>query len=103
MFLLYPLGFYFKVSDAYLSHNLYSSNTAEASICRGPTGSGLCLTAPFFTLDTLNVPLPPEPRLFVQWFELICQPEEKLRIAGINTRLFDRSTTYRPCPMRAGG
>ncbi len=37
---VHPTGFYFGVTDAYLAHNLYSSNTAEASICSSASRSG---------------------------------------------------------------
>ncbi|MGI8807977.1 MAG: hypothetical protein ACR2KK_09080 [Acidimicrobiales bacterium] len=99
VFAVYPLGFYVGASDAYLSHNLYTSNTAEASIC--PSGSaeagGLCFPAFLSTLTTLNVPLPPERRLFVGWFRRTCQPGDQLRIDGISTRLSSRRTMYVAC------
>lgn len=100
-FAVVPAGFYAGVVDAYPSHNLYSSNTAEAFVCtRSITRS--CVPAPFFsTWDDLNVPLPPEDRLFVAWFHKICRPGETLRIEGIWTRLADRATSHVTCPGQA--
>jgi len=101
-FAIYPLGFYVGLSDAYLSHNLYANNTAQASICaRGwVEAGGLCFPAFLSTLETLNVPLPPERRLFVGWFRRTCQPGDQLRIDGIFTRLSPRRTTYVACVGR---
>ena len=49
----------------------------------------------------LNVPLPPEPRLFRAWFSLICTPGQTLVIEGIRTRLTDPpSWTEHACPTR---
>lgn len=94
---LYPVGFYFGTMDAYLAHNLYSSNTAEAAICSSTPRNGPCRTTSFSTWENLNVPLPPENRLFTEWFERICQPDEVLRIDGRWTRLSERSVTLVPC------
>jgi Methylamine utilisation protein MauE len=63
--LIAPLGFYVGVTDAYLAHNLYSSNVARAQT----TGSDTSVTWSAF-----NVPMPPERRLFKQYFKLTCQP-----------------------------
>jgi len=82
LFFIYPLGFYVGHSDAYLSHNLYSSNTAEASLCT-PQPASRCSLAPFPTWDRLHVPLPPERRLFIAFFEKICQPGQSLKIDGV--------------------
>lgn len=97
-FLAYPVGFYAGVTDAYVAHNLYSSNNAEASICSGPPPDGLCFPAFISSWTELKVPLPPERRLFVQWFELVCRPPERLRIDGAFTRLDDRRTDFVDCP-----
>lgn len=66
--LIMPLGFYFGVVDAYMAHNLYSSNVPRAT--RLPP-----------TWNLFNVPFPPEHRLFEQYFHLTCRPGETLRIA----------------------
>ncbi len=97
LFVLYPLGFYAGFSDAYLSHNLYSSNTAEASLCRPQPAAG-CTSSPFSTWAALNVPLPPERRLFIAWFDKICQPGQTLRIDGAWTRLSERGVDQLECP-----
>jgi hypothetical protein len=65
--LIAPLGFYFGVVDAYLAHNLYSSNVPRASN-----------TPPTWSL--FNVPFPPEHRLFEQNFQLTCSPGESLTV-----------------------
>ena len=67
-----PVGFYLGVSDAYLSHNLYSSNTAVAQRCRADVCSPF---QPDGFVD-LNVPVPPELRLFRSWFRSTCTPGE---------------------------
>jgi hypothetical protein len=81
--LAYPALFYVGVVDAYISHNLYTANTASARIC----GDGKCSGAEFDTMDELNVPAPPEPRLFRQTFDLICDSGDVLVITGKRTRL----------------
>jgi hypothetical protein len=62
--LVAPVGFYFGVTDAYLAHNLYSSNIPSASTS-GSLNPGVTWTA-------FNVPLPPEHRLFEQFFYRSC-------------------------------
>ncbi|HLU10856.1 MAG TPA: MauE/DoxX family redox-associated membrane protein [Oceanobacillus sp.] len=65
--LISPVGFYFGMIDAYLAHNLYSSNVPTAS-----------RTPPTWRL--FNVPFPPEHRLFEQHFRLTCNPGDTLTI-----------------------
>jgi hypothetical protein len=101
-FALIPLGFYVGVVDAYLAHNLYTSNTASAAICE--TDTSCSLDAWSDVLTTLNVPFPPEPRLYRAYFDEVCAPGQTLMIAprrtrilvGLNTRL----SVY-PCPSAA--
>lgn len=97
VFLLYPLGFYTGYSDAYLSHNLYSSNTAEASLCTAEIPER-CSPQAFSTWKSLNVLLPPERRLFVAWFDQFCQPGQRLKIDGVWTRLSERRVEHLDCP-----
>jgi hypothetical protein len=66
-----PAGFYVGLTDAYLAHNLYSSNTATA------VSSSL---SPAATWDAFNVPLPPEHRLFAQYFRATCAPGDHMTI-----------------------
>jgi hypothetical protein len=82
--LAYPVLFYVGVGDAYLSHNLYTSNTATAEIC--PSSDDECTNDAFFTWGELNVPFPPEPRLFRQAFDLVCAPGDQLVVIGRQTR-----------------
>jgi uncharacterized membrane protein YphA (DoxX/SURF4 family) len=98
--LAFPALFYAGLADTYLSHNLYTSNAATARICiQGGLG---CASAPFATLATLNVPMPPEPRLYRQWFSLVCRPGTALEITGIQTRLNDPfKTTRQACRRHA--
>jgi hypothetical protein len=88
--LAYPALFYFGAVDAYISHNLYSANTASAKIC----GGGKCSGAVFDMWDELNVPVPPEPRLFRQWFDIVCDPGDVLVITGKRTRLTGKPSIY---------
>src|SRR5205085_1312513 len=69
LLMIAPIGFYFGVTDAYLAHNLYSSNTASAAGAN--VGS---------TWTAFNVPLPPEHRLYEQYFRLTCSPGDVLSI-----------------------
>ncbi|HEX2090063.1 MAG TPA: hypothetical protein VHI54_09100 [Actinomycetota bacterium] len=101
LFALYPVGFYFGMSDAYPSHNLYSANTAQAVIVCRPEAPNRCTPAAWYgTVASLNVPFPPERRLYVAWFERICEPGERLRIDGIWTRLNDRQVEFVECARR---
>jgi hypothetical protein len=95
----YPALFYVGIADAYLAHNLYTSNTASAQVC---DVADLCSPAPFDTWDALNVPLPPEPRLYVAWFDEICAPSTTLVVTGPRTRLTDPPTIRRPACPRPG-
>ncbi|MDX2162863.1 MAG: hypothetical protein SF162_16215 [bacterium] len=68
--LITPAGFYIGAFDAYLSHNLYSSNTARAE---APVSTQI-------TWTQLNVPLPPEHRLFEQFFQATCRRAQVMLI-----------------------
>ncbi len=96
LFAVYPVGFYLGLTDAYLAHNLYSSNTAVGYVCVSSGQS--CSLSPFSsTWSALNVPLPPEPRLYRAWFAKVCAPGEQLRIDAISTRLTDPGSTVTTC------
>ena len=88
-----PAGFYAGVSDAYLSHNLYTSNTAQALRC---TDTGC---APFGTeaYSALNVPLPPETRIYAAWFRLVCNAGETLEVTRPRTRITGEVSSRRSC------
>jgi hypothetical protein len=97
--LVYPAGFYLGITDAYLGHNLYSANTRTGSICPAPIGEFVpkCGETSFTsTWNTLNVPLPPEKRLYLAWFEKVCRPGETLRLRGIWTHLAPRTLELQP-------
>ena len=66
-----PAGFYVGITDAYLAHNLYSSNTASATSTSLP---------PSETWIAFKVPLPPEHRLFKQYFHATCGPGDRMVI-----------------------
>ena len=73
-----PLGFYAGVVDAYLSHNLYSSNTAYATVwCPNECQEE---QQPSYTWQALNVPFPPEHRLFEDYFARTCQSGDEMTI-----------------------
>jgi hypothetical protein len=76
--LISPLGFYVGITDAYLAHNLYSSNTANATVACG--GSCPPYRQPDSTWDAFNVPLPPEHRIFKTFFAESCDPGDVLTI-----------------------
>lgn len=106
LLLVAPAGFYVGITDAYLAHNLYSANTETASICPASIGQFVpkCSETSFTsTWNTLNVPLPPEKRLYIAWFEKVCRPGETLRLRGIWTHLAPRTLEFQPCkPDEAG-
>jgi hypothetical protein len=102
-FLVVPAGFYAGVVDAYLAHNLYTSNTAGAVICKPDTS---CVPGPWSeTFTTLNVPLPPEPRLYRDYFEEVCAPGDTLVVSPRRTRILfgvnSASSTY-ACTTASG-
>ncbi len=69
--LLSPAGYYFGMMDAYLAHNLYSSNIPFALSTSLDTN---------MTWKVLNVPLPPEHRLFEEYFRLTCKAGDVMTI-----------------------
>jgi hypothetical protein len=92
-----PALFYAGFSDAYLSHNLYTSNTARAQVC-----ATTCTDPTADAYAALNVPLPPEKRLYRAVFNATCSPDMRLTVTGPATVFSDppRRTTY-ACPRRA--
>jgi hypothetical protein len=52
-------------------------------VCAG--GGEKCSTTLFDTWDAFNAPMPPEPRLYRQMFELRCHRGDVLVISGIKT------------------
>jgi hypothetical protein len=99
---LYPLGFYLGVTDAYLSHHLYSDAIARA-FCEPQS----CRSARFGdTWVAFDVYIPPEPRLYRQYFLSQCKPGERLTIVPRQTKiLFGRNSTITTlrCPRDAVG
>jgi hypothetical protein len=77
--LISPIGYYFGLVDAFLAHCVYSNNVPEARVIvpgsDPPTEVFLANLA-----DELNVGLPPVPRLYEQYFEIVGQPGERLVI-----------------------
>lgn len=98
-FALFPLGFYAGIVDAYLAHNLYTSNTASALLCESDSE---CSPRPWSDVfSRLNVPFPPEPRLYKAYFDEICTPGQTILIMPRRTRLlFGANTTLasHACP-----
>jgi hypothetical protein len=76
---IYPAGFYLLISDAYLSHNLYSDNTPREFWCNAGVSCAAGRQAAS-TWRAFNVPMPPEHRLYSQYFHALCQPGERLVI-----------------------
>ncbi len=67
-----PAGYYIGFVDAYLAHCLYSKNTPSA-VYRGEPVVDLAMRE-------VNVPLPPERRLYEQLFERTAAPGDEMRI-----------------------
>src|SRR5205823_639175 len=84
--LVAPALFYVGLADAYLSHNLYTGNTAEAVVCQRKAA---CSGQLFDTWGALNVPLPPEERLYRQLFDRSCVPGSRLVVTGRATVFTD--------------
>jgi hypothetical protein len=73
-----PLLFYVGLLDPFLAYCLYAQNTPEASIYVPNGGTPTIIST---ILDTkVNVPIPPEHRLFEAYFEQVAQPGETLVI-----------------------
>jgi len=93
---LFPVGFYFGVVDAYMAHNLYTDNTAIA-YCLPACGRSSMQD----TWTELAVPLPPEPRLFRDYFDKTCAAGDRLIVSPRRVRLlFGLHSTpeQRRCP-----
>ena len=76
--LVAPAGFYAGVVDAYPAHHLYSAATARATVyCPAGCDAEQDINA---TWHALNVPMPPEPRLFGAVFQATCSPGDTLRV-----------------------
>ncbi|MGK2949781.1 MAG: MauE/DoxX family redox-associated membrane protein [Acidimicrobiales bacterium] len=92
--LLCPALFYVGSADAYATHHVYSGATASAVVC---DASGCRRLGPEVR-EPLEVPIPPEPRLFRALFLETCEPGSTLQITGIRTRLTGTPTvTEVPC------
>jgi hypothetical protein len=88
-----PAGFYVGLGDAYLSHNLYTLNTEQAQRCR----SNSCRPFGTSAYPSLNVPVPPETRIYDAWFQKVCLPGETLRIIRPANRVTGERRTERSC------
>lgn len=71
LILISPAGWFVGITDAYLAHHLYSSDVPRATSTALETS---------ITWNVFQVPLPPEHRLFEQYFRLTCQPGDKMTI-----------------------
>jgi hypothetical protein len=96
-----PLGFYVGVTDAYLAHNLYSANTPRAAVTC-PRG---CLPdqQPGSTWTAFQVPLPPEHRLFEEYFARTCRPGDVMQIEDSRWWFAWRGRDHRrlECPTKS--
>ena len=83
---IYPAGFYIGISNAYMSHNLYSDNTKTAFVCEVNVDQDRkCFNLSSETYEVINVPLPPESYIFKSQFNRSCKPNETLFIYPIRT------------------
>lgn len=93
---LLPLGFYAGVVDAYPAHQLYSAGTARATVyCPRGCRPDQDVNA---TWRAMNVPLPPQPRLFLATFARTCAPGDTLRIDDPHPPPWGAASQVHPCP-----
>lgn len=87
--LFYPALYYVDRCDAYIAWCVYSSNVPDATIYQGggsdarPTENELALGGQRLfdkAYDALNVPFPPAPRMYLQYFRAVAQPGDRLVI-----------------------
>jgi hypothetical protein len=71
LILLSPAGWFFGITDSYLAHHLYSSDVPHVAATSVRTG---------MSWSVFKVPLPPEHRLFEQYFRLTCSPGDAMII-----------------------
>jgi len=98
--LIQPVGFHLGLGNAYLSHNLYSSKDPEVRLCEGPgtvAAETECPFAPYSTWDSLNLPMPPDERLFIARFRIECRAGDTLVITEPRTRLASDEVTRVEC------
>lgn len=100
---MYPAGFYIGAADAYLSHHLYSDDTAVAVGCEArPDARGERECRRSLQLEpirSVRAPLPPEHRLFRALFDETCRPGEILVIHDSRRWYASRDwETQRRCP-----
>ncbi len=77
--LLSPIGYYFGLIDAFMAHCVYANNTPEAWI----VAAGIDPPTHIFIsnmADELNVSVPPSPRLYEQFFDIVALPGDRLVI-----------------------
>lgn len=84
---LFPVGWHFGLTDAYLSFHLYSMDVPIPDAPRKPFRQ---------TWEHLHVPIPPEHRLFQRLFDATCQPGELMTVK--ESRLLFEGVTTRRCP-----
>jgi hypothetical protein len=95
LILTFPLGFYIGLGDPYLAHNLYTNNT-PAALWQHANGERENIQ----TSKNLNVPIPPEHRLFEQYFNLVCKPGDQLVIYDFRYWAALRGYSERVLPCR---
>ena len=96
-----PFGFYVGVTDAYLAHNLYASNTPRAAVwCAREC---LPYQSPSATWDAFNVPLPPERRILKKFFAESCRSGDVMVIGDKRWWFRHRGEeiVYVSCPVES--
>ena len=88
--LLSPIGNYFGMLDAYLSHNLYSDHVPMAVI-RSRDGTQRDIATQVYLAT--NAPLPPEHRLYDAYFVRVAKPGDVMIVT-------DPRWCYRKRPVR---
>jgi hypothetical protein len=99
LLMVVPAGFYLLITDAYVAHNLYSSNTPSETVCNGQNRCATGVLA-LSAWKAFNVPLPPEHRLFESYFLQICRAGDRLTVkdSRLLARWLGRDQVTPPCP-----
>lgn len=82
----YPALAYAGTIDPYTGHHLYSGDVPLSVVCPDGSGQGCSDFGVLATRGALGVPIPPNARMFREWFLTSCSPGEVLKVSGMQLR-----------------